>query len=434
MDDRLNAPQSPPLRVAVTVEYLHARGGTQRQALELARALIARGAKVEVFARVADLAVCFPELTRGLTIHIAEPVARPNVLHSAGGQGVARRAIRFFLHVTGLTYLWAHFHMRRVTKSWLVSMATPMNAFRPDVINPHDFGPAIWAAVKEGARRGVPVVWQCNDPLLKWTYGVPLTARPLRALAIAFDRIACRGTAVITVLDARVGDVVGRRYGIPVKVTPSGANVAAFAQLPDRGLARKRFGLPPVGPVFLVLTLLNSPHRRTEDAITAFSLSSSTGTLFLVAPSQPENDYVEQIRDMIATSRARDRIVWYDCALKSDDDLREIFAASDALVFPNDQQTWGLAVLEAAAAGLVPVVSRGAGCSDILRDGETGLLFDAMDTRALAALIDKLSNNSALAARIGDAARREIKSAYTWDQFAGRMAEQFKKAVALCAE
>ena len=75
-----------------------------------------------------------------------------------------------------------------------------------------------------------------------------------------------------------------------------------------------------------------------------------------------------------------------------------------------------LKLFEYMACG-VPVVAAAAGqIAEVIRDGETGLLYPPGDSDALLAACDRLLADSTLRFRLGDAAAKEIHGRYTWDR------------------
>jgi glycosyltransferase involved in cell wall biosynthesis len=82
-------------------------------------------------------------------------------------------------------------------------------------------------------------------------------------------------------------------------------------------------------------------------------------------------------------------------------ELAEIYAGSDALVFPVLwPEPWGLVPLEAMACG-TPVVATGTGGSaEYLRDGENCLLFEPGDAEGLAEAVRRLAGDAALRSRL----------------------------------
>lgn len=76
--------------------------------------------------------------------------------------------------------------------------------------------------------------------------------------------------------------------------------------------------------------------------------------------------------------------------------------SSRAIVFPSLlHETQGMVVMEAAALGVPAIVSDACAAREAIVDGETGLLFRSGDASDLAAKLDLLHRDSALAARLG---------------------------------
>lgn len=85
-------------------------------------------------------------------------------------------------------------------------------------------------------------------------------------------------------------------------------------------------------------------------------------------------------------------------------EVAQLHAASDLCVWPAVNEAYGMALLEAQAAG-VPVVSCATrGVPDVVAHGKTGLLAPPGDERALAALVRELLVDAGTRARLGEAA------------------------------
>ncbi|MBI3452214.1 MAG: glycosyltransferase family 4 protein [Rhodospirillales bacterium] len=67
-----------------------------------------------------------------------------------------------------------------------------------------------------------------------------------------------------------------------------------------------------------------------------------------------------------------------------------IYAACDLLVWPAINEAYGMALLEAQAAGLLVVAGRSGGGPNIVADGRTGLFAPPRDAAAFAALVGEL--------------------------------------------
>ena len=87
---------------------------------------------------------------------------------------------------------------------------------------------------------------------------------------------------------------------------------------------------------------------------------------------------------------------------------RSLFAVAPSLL----PESFGIVALEAAAAGKPAIVSEIGGLSDIVVDGETGLLVPAGDREALRAALARLLGDAAAArsdGRRGDAASSALQ-------------------------
>ncbi|HEY4989967.1 MAG TPA: glycosyltransferase, partial [Opitutaceae bacterium] len=87
------------------------------------------------------------------------------------------------------------------------------------------------------------------------------------------------------------------------------------------------------------------------------------------------------------------------------DAIRRELAGARAIVFPPLwYETLGLVVVEAAAAGVPAIVADRCAATDVIRDGVNGIHFTHGDARALAAAMQRLDGDAALAGSLGKAA------------------------------
>jgi len=86
-------------------------------------------------------------------------------------------------------------------------------------------------------------------------------------------------------------------------------------------------------------------------------------------------------------------------------DLAAFYAAADLCVWPAVNEAYGMALLEAQAAGLPVVAGAAGGVAAIVADGATGLLTPVGDEAAFAAALRRLILDPARRAAMGAAAR-----------------------------
>jgi glycosyltransferase involved in cell wall biosynthesis len=93
-----------------------------------------------------------------------------------------------------------------------------------------------------------------------------------------------------------------------------------------------------------------------------------------------------------------------------------------------------LKLFEYMACG-VPVVAAEIGqIAEVVKDGETGLLYPPDDVDALVSACDRLLADRSLSQRLGKAAATEIKARYTWSHNAKRVLDIARSLMARPAE
>lgn len=97
----------------------------------------------------------------------------------------------------------------------------------------------------------------------------------------------------------------------------------------------------------------------------------------------------------------------------------------DVCVMPSRWEGLPIALLEAAAAGLVPVVSRVSGLDEVVLDGQTGFCCPAGDAAAFASAIARLGRDRQLVDTLGNAARARIAALWNIEQNSAAYHQEF---------
>lgn len=101
--------------------------------------------------------------------------------------------------------------------------------------------------------------------------------------------------------------------------------------------------------------------------------------------------------------------------------LMALYLGADILVWPAINEAYGMALLEAQAAGLPVVAGDAGGVPDIVTDGETGLLSPEGDTAGFAANLDRLLDDPDRARRMGAAAQAQANRMHSLETAAARL-------------
>ena len=111
-----------------------------------------------------------------------------------------------------------------------------------------------------------------------------------------------------------------------------------------------------------------------------------------------------------------------------DEELPHWYRAADALAFPSTKEGWGLAILEAQAAGLPVVSSDLPVFHEFLTDGVDAVMAPVGDARALAAAMREVVEDEQLRIRLADQRARRGER-YSWAHSAARHAEIYRAAL-----
>lgn len=100
----------------------------------------------------------------------------------------------------------------------------------------------------------------------------------------------------------------------------------------------------------------------------------------------------------------------------------------DLLLMPSRLEGFGLTLIEAMAAGCVPIASRISGVTDfVIQEGQTGFLFPIGDTRRAAKIIEKLLHDRGLLNSVANAAKQAVINNFTTESMASAYARLLKK-------
>jgi glycosyltransferase involved in cell wall biosynthesis len=92
------------------------------------------------------------------------------------------------------------------------------------------------------------------------------------------------------------------------------------------------------------------------------------------------------------------------------EDLPVYYGRAKVFIHPSYQDTWGLVVNEAMAAGLPVIVSKRSGCvADLVSNGQNGFIFSPEDLKTLAELMLLISSDSVDLTAMSLASRKRIE-------------------------
>lgn len=147
---------------------------------------------------------------------------------------------------------------------------------------------------------------------------------------------------------------------------------------------------------------------------------------FLIVGSAPDGqqNFLQTLQQNISESPAKQRFV-----LKSfTQDITLVWDACDIAVIPSTEpEPFGMVALEAMAASKPVIAANHGGLSEIVLQGETGLLVSPCDTLALALAIKQLAADNNLRRQMGESGLLRYRSEYTLDRHVENMSRIYEQ-------
>ena len=109
--------------------------------------------------------------------------------------------------------------------------------------------------------------------------------------------------------------------------------------------------------------------------------------------------------------------------------VAEWLSAIDIFVLPSLSEALSNSLMEAMACGCCSVASNVGGNPELVRDGETGLLFEPRDTAGLSDVLRSLVASETLRRRLAAAGQRMVRERFSIRLSAQRMGEIFAKLI-----
>jgi N-acetyl-alpha-D-glucosaminyl L-malate synthase BshA len=108
----------------------------------------------------------------------------------------------------------------------------------------------------------------------------------------------------------------------------------------------------------------------------------------------------------------------------------DYLCASDVLLLPSEQESFGLAALEAMACEVPVIASRVGGLPEVVDDGETGFLSSVGDVDKMATDVVRLLNDAEFRRAMAKRARKSAISRYSTDLVIPQYIEFYEKILA----
>jgi phosphatidylinositol alpha-mannosyltransferase len=299
-------------------------------------------------------------------------------------------------------------------------------------VAPISFSPGAWRRLRSAMHEFGPDVVHVHEPFTPSTsmLATLAAASPVVATFHAFlDRsrlmelsgpvlrqIDRRIDAAVAVSEAAASFVRRVRRG-PVEIVPNGVDVARFAEP-----AEPPSGLPPGRRILWVNRL--DPQKGFGVMVDAFErLARDIDDVYLLVAGEG--------RDRVAlrslSRRARNHVV--PLGTVAHDELPRFHAAADVFCSAAvGQESFGIVLVEAMAAGVPVVATDIPGYREVVRSGVDGLLVHPGDPVALADAIRRVLSEHELASALAASGRARAED-FAWDAVVPRLEAVYGRAL-----
>ena len=313
--------------------------------------------------------------------------------------GLAFRAFKFDRFINPL----ADFSAIRALRSLF-------DELRPQLVQSFDTKPNLLVPLAARWAADLKVVRTING--LGWLFSSrALVTVGLRPVYCGLHRLAARSTA-LTVFQNLAdqaffedGGMLERGGGFVIP--GSGVDLARFPQLlragPSPSELRRQLGLGEAEVVMTVGRVTRQKGIPTLLKAAELVHRRRPGTRFvIVGPSETEGSDAVQAKEI-------DRHRPYVVATGRRNDVPALLNMADVFAFPTEYREGVPRVLLEAALARLPIVATDMpGCTDVVRDGSTGLLVPQRDPHRLAAGITALLTDRAAARKMADRAAQLV--------------------------
>jgi len=215
-----------------------------------------------------------------------------------------------------------------------------------------------------------------------------------------YDRVVAISRAIRRVLLAD-GMPRKRVHVVPSAIEPAGQEAEG------RHAIRQAFGLPAESEVVaMVAQMIERKGHRTLLAAMPRIVAHRPGVRFVLLGQGPLREELERL---VAERGLGGQVVFGGFR----EDVRQLLAGVEVLAHPAEREGLGVALLEAAQAGVAIVAGRAGGIPEIVRDGQTGRLVEPGDAPGLAEAVIELLKDPAERRRLAEGAQARVAARFS---------------------
>jgi glycosyltransferase involved in cell wall biosynthesis len=237
-------------------------------------------------------------------------------------------------------------------------------------------------------------------------------------------RLVNRATAIHYTSELELKESAWLRLRPRTFIVPNAVDFDEFDSVPERGLFRSKWRIPSDENIILYLGRLE-PRKGLELTLRSFALARDRGlkraTLILAGPDK--GHYERVLKDYAFRLGLGDNVI-FPGYLNKEERLTAL-ADADAFILLSYGENFGMALVEAMAMGIAPIVSDQVGIAKELSNSKAGSVVP-LDPDAIAGELFSFMSSPGARQSCGERARSFVRATYGSRKVARLMVAQYE--------
>lgn len=262
----------------------------------------------------------------------------------------------------------------------------------------------------------IPYTVRTMGQLSPWALAQSHRKKQLYSLLIERHNLN-QAAAIHCTSDGEALDV--RNYGItaPTATIPLGVDIPEIQ--PDaKAKLRAKYDIPLDAPIILFLSRLHYKKRPDLLIEAIHTVKSQHPNIYLILAGSGEPEYIEQLKQMLHQLGLADCTRFAGFVTGEDKDL--VLQGSDLFVLPSFSENFGIAVVEAMAAGLPVIITPEVQIAPEILQAQAGLIVDGNRESVASGISQLLASEKQ---KLSRNAQTLVKQRYSWPVIAERLAD-----------
>jgi glycosyltransferase involved in cell wall biosynthesis len=180
---------------------------------------------------------------------------------------------------------------------------------------------------------------------------------------------------------------------------------------------------PPENEVPVLLSVARyTRQKRLDDIISAAEKIKTEGVAFKII-MVGEGPLEGELKEMVSHKGLNDQIEFMP--LVAQQRLGELYRQSDAVILSSEGEGFGLVLVEAGLTGRAVIGAESGGITDIINEGENGILFEVGNTGELAKGMKKILTDDKVRNQLGEGGYKRAIENFATPVLVGRVYDLF---------